>query len=150
LFLHQDAVSKQLVPRALRELQPASAPDIDPLLLWRDERVVIVELYRPCDACAADNSADHFCYCGCHNGNDRYFVDVEQSSNGCVVTFSPVLSAALACNTNVEPLGTLEIRATSDVLVAFLFMTIRPFPRQYGASKIRCVLLGQIFDKGRL
>jgi hypothetical protein len=104
LVFQFDSVRKQLVPRALREIDPSSAADYDPLLLWRDERVVIVELYRPCDACAAAANDDSH-NCTCHDGDVKYWVDVEQASNGCVVTFSPAMSAALACNTNVEPLG---------------------------------------------
>jgi hypothetical protein len=82
--------------RALKKISERQPADQDLSLLWNDRRVIVLELYRPSDSTETNPS---------HEGNDKYWVDVAMGPNGRVVTFSPSLSAALACNTNVEPLG---------------------------------------------
>jgi hypothetical protein len=98
LELQLKQVDGKLVVHALRERQPHE-PDPDPLLTWMDNRIVVIELHRPGgDTTQSDVSDD-----------GQFFVDIEQcpKTDGFLVAFSPALSAALGCNNDVTPLGSL-------------------------------------------
>lgn len=89
-----------LVPRALRDIQPPISTNIDPLKVWDDDRIIVLELYRPNaanDANATETTDD----------GAEYWVDIaETGANSDIVSYSPALSAVMCCNTCVEYLGT--------------------------------------------
>jgi len=125
-----DATGK-FVPQALKEMGPRS-DNIDPLRVWNDHRVLVLELHRPhATADAAQHSACPSADCALQHPEVEctypYYVDIsdadaENMSNGKVVTFSPALSAILGCNTDIEPLGTFA-QAKSAIFYLVKYLT---------------------------
>jgi len=74
---------------------------LDQLLSWQDNRVVVIELFRPGDRSDKAENSDH-------EGDDRYYVDVDMGPNCSIVSYSPLLSGLLGCNTDISPLGSLN------------------------------------------
>lgn len=94
-------------PVALVDMKPRAEHDEkaardDPMLAWRDERVVVVELHR-----ADESSAQH-------TKADGMWCDIACDGSSRVVNFSPAMTALLACNTDVSVLGSLP--QVSDAL----------------------------------
>ena len=96
-LIGQEDQHGRFVPLALRELESTEPPS-DPMRLWTDERTIVLQLYRPdmVGCVSADASS-----------NNAYYVDLGCGDQSNVVTFSPLLSAVLGCNTCVDPLGSL-------------------------------------------
>jgi hypothetical protein len=119
-----------LVPKALRHVKDPS-DYLDPLSIWNDPRVLVLELYRPhpnfsssmhsrCPSTACAES---------HENSDcthEYYVDIDEDpttedSNARMVTFCPALTAILGCNTDISPLGTFaQAKSAIFYLVKYL------------------------------
>ena len=101
----------KFVPLALREMDD-DCPVSDPLLAWQDQRTIILQLHRP-------DQSYHPSEVEPDNGN--YWVDIGCGDQSNVVSFSPLLSAALNCNTCVEPLGGLtQSKTVSFYLLKYI------------------------------
>ena len=120
----------KMIPKALRHIQQPSDMG-DPLQIWNDHRVLVLELHRPhatfgpdahtecSNSACAQSHPDSAC-------TNQYYVDIvddgtDNTANAKVVTFSPALSAILACNTDIEPLGTFaQAKAAIFYLVKYI------------------------------
>jgi hypothetical protein len=71
----------------------------DPLQNLRDDRVIVLELFRPSDDYSEELQEQY------ENSNGQYWADYAPGENSDVVSFSPALTALFACNSNVEVLG---------------------------------------------
>ena len=116
IMLVKDPITGKLIPKALVEAEPdPENPDRDVLLNWKDERIIILELQRV----GANPDEEHRQQ---EIGEEKtpYWVDIAQSENECVVSFSPALLASLGCNANVENLGNLaQAKAATFCLLRF-------------------------------
>lgn len=134
ISLLKDLSTGKLVPKAHVELDP-EIEDPDLLLKWKDDRIVILEMQRlgrdPNELHERQQIEDK-----------EYWLDVAQSENECVVSFSPSLTAALGCNTNVENLGNLS-QAKSGSFCLF-FITLPEFRGAHFRYR-----LGEIYDERR-
>jgi len=82
--------------RALERLDPRDHRHFhDPLMHRYDRRNIVMELYRPEFSTPSSGAVTA----------DGFRHDPPPGPNGKVVAFSPVISACLRCNTDVEPLG---------------------------------------------
>jgi len=101
----------------LRQPEPREAQNLeDPLTIWNDDRVIILELFRP------NNDGDeNMAYTDADTGKD-YWVDIAIGDNSDIVSFSPALSAVVCCNTCVEFLGT-EVQAKSAMFYLVNYIT---------------------------
>lgn len=114
IVLVKDPSTGKLVPKALVEME-TEKEELDLLLKWKDERIVILEVQRPGRYPDELHHQEQF-----GEEQTKYWVDVAQSENECVVSFSPSLTASLGCNTNVESLGNLS-QAKAATYCLFLF-----------------------------
>jgi hypothetical protein len=101
IVLVKDPLSGKMIPKAVVEMD-SEKPEDDLLLKWRDDRIIILEVQRP-----GLNPNELHGQQQIANEKTLYWVDIAQSDNGCVVIFSPTLTASLACNVNAESLGNL-------------------------------------------
>ena len=101
IVLVKDPLSGKMVPKAVVEMD-SEKPEDDLLLKWRDDRIIILEVQRP-----GSNPSELHGQQKIGDEETLYWVDIAQSDNGCVVSFSPTLTASLACNVNAESLGNL-------------------------------------------
>ena len=102
IFVQLDVRDELKCPLAFASIsqQPQSQLTVaDPILQRLDDRVVVLELGRPKDD--SQITQTHV------TANGVYFKNEAVSKNSHVVAFSPTLSAAFRCNTNVEFLGNL-------------------------------------------
>lgn len=113
IVLVKDPRSGKLVPKALVEVDHESKePDL--LLKWKDDRIVILEVQRPGRNPEEQHGQQQV-------GEDKtlYWVDIAQSDNESVVSFSPSLTATLGCNANAESLGNLAQAKASTFCLMF-------------------------------
>ncbi len=73
----------------------------DPLIDTNDDRVIVLELFRPSDDYVAENTSQYETAAE----ETKYWVECDLGKNSNVVSFSPSLSAMFASNSNVEILG---------------------------------------------
>jgi len=100
IFVELDVRDNLKCPIAFTSISqpPQSQSSItDPILQKLDDRVIVLELGRPKDG--SDMTQTHVPPSG------MYYKNEAVSKNSNVVAFSPTLSAAFRCNTNVETLG---------------------------------------------
>ncbi len=71
----------------------------DPLNNVRDDRVIVLEMFRPSKDYNDENREEY------EKSSQKYWVDYLPGENSDVVSFSPALTALFASNSNVEVLG---------------------------------------------
>jgi hypothetical protein len=92
------------VPRALKVIAKSSHDDVHNDVPGEtvDSRIIVLELNRPG---LGDLDAE-VCISDCSSASvDKYRNECVQGPNGSTVTYSPSITAALRCNTAIEPLG---------------------------------------------
>ena len=129
-----DGKCEVMAMQDINELNFHEHCNYDPLLLFKDERVIVVELFRPhvCgDIPVADVSATY------HNPFNvldpttmseqdilawgERWVDIGVGDSSLIVTFSPLMSSVLGCNTCVDPLGNIsQSKAITYYLIKYM------------------------------
>ena len=104
----------KMVPVALRNVEGLNADDSEGDLWWKDHRIIVLEVRTDVDlSCLNIDSFQLYRPAGQATHDDPVetdvWVDVSIGKNSYVVTFSPLLSAALGCNTVLEMLKTLRL-----------------------------------------
>ena len=107
----------------------------DAMSRWKDSRVIVLELHRPhkrSDECCRDlHESQHnpLSNWDASTLTQQEIADMQETwadltevgENGMVVTFSPLISAVMGCNTCVDPLGNMaQSKAITYYLIKYM------------------------------
>lgn len=93
----------KMVPVALRQVEELPAGTVDGDLWWKDHRIIVLEVESSSSMFPFPHLSQLFRPAGEATHEDPespgIYVEISPGRNSYVVTFSPLLSAALGCNT---------------------------------------------------